>query len=104
MVAAPTLGRLVAATVTALVLGTGSASAFPASPTTTPMCAGVGTPKTLVAQPSAFEAVAFDRGGRMLLSNAFGNSVDIVDGPGAPPRPIATVPSPGGLAPVPAMR
>lgn len=101
MVAAPALGRLVAATVTALVLGTGSASAFPASPTTTPMCAGVGTPRTLVAQPSAFEAVAFDRDGRMLLSNAFGNSVDLVDGPGAPPRPIATVPSPGGLAPVP---
>ncbi|MGW4481045.1 SMP-30/gluconolactonase/LRE family protein [Rhodococcus triatomae] len=98
--AVPAAGRLAAATVAALVLGTGSASAFPFSPTT-PTCGGAGAPRTLVAQPSAFEAVAFDRDGRMLLSNAFGNSVDAVDAPGAQPRPVATVPSPGGLAPLP---
>ncbi|MFD1814474.1 SMP-30/gluconolactonase/LRE family protein [Rhodococcus gannanensis] len=99
MVTVPAAGRLTAATVTALVLGIGSASAFPLS-ATTPMCSDVGAPRS-VAQPSAYEAVAFDSDGRMLVSNAFGNSVDMVDTPGAPPRSVATVPSPGGIAPLP---
>ncbi|SDU83616.1 Sugar lactone lactonase YvrE [Gordonia westfalica] len=81
--------------------GAGPSAALPRSPGDTPMCAGVGTPRTVVAQPTAFEAVAFDRSGRMLVSDLMGNRLIAVDRPGAAPRRVARVESPGGIAPLP---
>ncbi|GAB90433.1 SMP-30/gluconolactonase/LRE family protein [Gordonia rhizosphera] len=84
-----------------VVFGSGVASAVPRSPAGTPMCAGVGPARTIVAQPHTYEAVAFDGDGRMLVTDWLGNGVDVVAHPGALPRRVATVEAPGGLAPMP---
>ncbi|WP_312029389.1 SMP-30/gluconolactonase/LRE family protein [Gordonia paraffinivorans] len=97
--------RLAAAAVAAAaavsVLGTGHAAALPRTPDDTPMCAGAGKPRTVLAEPAAFEAVAFDTSRRMLVSDVLGNRLVAVDRPGAAPRKVATVRAPRGIAPLP---
>lgn len=66
-----------------------------------PGCAGVGTPRTVVAEPRTFEAAAFDARGRLLLTDWLGNRIDVLDSPDATPRALAPVHAPGGLAPLP---
>ncbi|MGK8488298.1 SMP-30/gluconolactonase/LRE family protein [Nocardia asiatica] len=66
-----------------------------------PACAATGPARTLVAQPRTFEAAAFDRQGRLLVSDWLGNRIDVLDTPGAAPRTIASIDAPGGIAPLP---
>ncbi|WP_328396398.1 SMP-30/gluconolactonase/LRE family protein [Nocardia sp. NBC_00416] len=66
-----------------------------------PICPASGPPRTLVAQPRSFEAAAFDQRGRLLISDWLGNAVDMLEAPETTPRTVASVPSPGGIAPLP---
>ncbi|WP_280495528.1 SMP-30/gluconolactonase/LRE family protein [Nocardia asiatica] len=55
--------------------GVGAVAAIPA-------CSATGPARTLLAQPRTFEAAAFDRQGRLLVSDSLGNRIDVLDHPG----------------------
>ncbi|WP_405134697.1 SMP-30/gluconolactonase/LRE family protein [Nocardia sp. NBC_01388] len=88
----------------ALALATFTFSAFSTIAATpanaAPVCAGAGQPTVPAASVpgAALEGITVDGGGRAFVTDLVSGRVFRIDAPGAPPVPIATVPSGGGGA------
>ncbi|MBH0775220.1 SMP-30/gluconolactonase/LRE family protein [Nocardia bovistercoris] len=97
-----TVRSVASAALACVLIAAGTTLANAAPETALPWCAGVGAPVTLAQAPATFEAIAFDRNGRLVVSDWVGGGIDVMDAPGAPLRGIAgPIPLPGGLAPEP---
>src|SRR5919108_2499093 len=76
----------------------------PATAGAVPSCGDRVTPRPLVRGQNWLESIAFDARGRLLFTDIVRNKLMVIDRRGARPRPLADVPAPGGIAPLPGHR